>query len=219
MAGTQPSWLQISDFADALPVAGACGWAGRASLLRRAAAGETRSCPARVTGSHALPRHANADVPSRFPLATDEDNTGARLDSGEERNLGTGVRLATPEEYARWYEAVEANPGNHLAGSTEQARVAATCIRRLGTRVLTHGAQMSADVEHACAVVDAAHSTRLETSSLTSIGNLPRVGRQPTDVFGCTLSFCGDVSDIATEAVDAGGTVPCPGQRDSCRGA
>ncbi|XRA98835.1 transposon Ty3-G Gag-Pol polyprotein [Pycnococcus provasolii] len=32
--------------------------------------------------------HANADVPSRFPLATDEDNTGARLDSGEERNLG-----------------------------------------------------------------------------------------------------------------------------------
>ncbi|XRB24544.1 hypothetical protein RI054_39g144000 [Pseudoscourfieldia marina] len=59
----------------------------------------------------------------------------------------------------------------------------------------------------------------MDAGRVVVIGNLPRVGRQPTDVFGCTLSFCGDVSDIATEAVDAGGTVPCPGQRDSCRGA
>ncbi|XRA96349.1 hypothetical protein NFJ02_01g40470 [Pycnococcus provasolii] len=60
----------------------------------------------------------------------------------------------------------------------------------------------------------------MDAGRVVVIGNLPRVGRQrATDVFGCTLSFGGDVSDIATEAVDAGGTVPCPGQRDSCRGA
>ncbi|XRB10184.1 hypothetical protein NFJ02_45g113480 [Pycnococcus provasolii] len=80
----------------------------------------------------------------------------------------------------------------------------------------------------------------MDAGRVVVIGNLPRVGRQrqcawicvfasqrvreqmvrrATDVFGCTLSLCGDVSDIATEAVDAGGTVPCPGQRDSCRGA
>lgn len=61
--------------------------------------------------------HANADVPSRFPLATEEDNSGARLDDGEERNLGGQVRLATPEEYAEWYTAVARNPGNKATQS------------------------------------------------------------------------------------------------------
>lgn len=46
--------------------------------------------------------HANADVPSRFPLSTEVDRTGARLDDGDEVAVGRQMRLATPDEYARW---------------------------------------------------------------------------------------------------------------------
>ena len=71
--------------------------------------------------------HANADVPSRFPLASDEDHTGSRLDSGDEVKVGGNIRLATPKEYAAWYGAVAKNPGN-AAASVDEKRVSGAAV-------------------------------------------------------------------------------------------
>ncbi|XRB19120.1 hypothetical protein RI054_20g89660 [Pseudoscourfieldia marina] len=102
--------------------------------------------------------HANADVPSRFPLASDEDHTGSRLDSGDEVKVGGNIRLATPKEYAAWYGAVAENPGNAAVSVDEKRVIGAAVALRISRQAMTRTAPADCEGDRDVATIRSALS-------------------------------------------------------------